>query len=253
VIRVVKLGGRAQGDAALPGILAAMAREDGARLCIVHGGGDEVTALQRRLGQEPRFVGGRRYTSPEDVELVRMVLSGAVNKRLVRQLMAVGVEAVGISGEDAGLLPATLFGDGILGAVGLSERAERRVLDVLLDAGFVPVISPVGRDARSGEGLNINGDDAAAAIAAALGADELVLLADVPGVLDGAGTPLPAIDHDQLAALLAAGIVHSGMSAKLEAARRALAAGVRRVRIGDVAALRDPSRGTVVTPFTTVV
>jgi acetylglutamate kinase len=247
MIRVVKLGGRAQGDPALPGLLATLARERGSRLCVVHGGGDEVSALQRRLGHEPRFVGGRRHTSAEEVELVRMVLSGSVNKRVVRKLIAAGVQAVGISGEDAGLLPATLFEEGALGAVGLAERAERRLLDVLLDAGFVPVVSPVGRDVRSGEGLNVNGDDAAAAIAAALGADELVLLADVPGVLDAAGTPLPELDGARLATLLGNGIAHGGMAAKLEAARRALAGGVRRVRIGDVLALADPSRGTAVT------
>jgi acetylglutamate kinase len=252
-MRVVKLGGRAQSDPALPGVLATMARTDNARLCIVHGGGDEVSALQRRLGQEPRFVGGRRFTSTEDVELVRMVLSGSVNKRLVRQLIAAGVNAVGISGEDAGLLPATLFQDGALGAVGLSERAERRLLDVLLDGGFVPVVSPVGRDDTTGEGLNINGDDAAAAIAVALEADELVLLADVAGVLDAAGEPIREIDADRLAALLAEGVAHSGMAAKLEAARRAVAGGVRRVRIGDVAALRDPSLGTAVTHSPTAV
>jgi acetylglutamate kinase len=253
VIRVVKIGGRAQGDAALSGALAAAARASGWRLCVVHGGGDEVSDLQRRLGREPRFVGGRRYTSPEDVELVRMVLSGAVNKRLVRQLLAMGLPAVGISGEDAALLPAVPFQEGALGAVGISSSADRRLLDALLDAGFVPVVSPIGYDAASGEGLNINGDDAAAAIAVALGADELLLLADVPGVLDGAGKTIASVDLDQASALLGEGIASGGMAAKLEAAQRALAGGVRRVRIGDIAALRDGALGTSVTHSPTTV
>jgi acetylglutamate kinase len=253
VNRVVKIGGRAQGDPALVGLLAAAAQVPGTRLCIVHGGGDEVTDLQRRLGREPRFVGGRRFTSAEDVELVRMVLSGAVNKRLVRQLIAAGARAVGVSGEDGGLLPATLFQDGALGAVGSPAAADARLLAALFAAGFVPVVSPIGRDAASGEGLNINGDDAAAAIAVALGAADLLLLADVPGVLDAGGKVLPEIDCDDVAALLGERVAHGGMAAKLEAARRALLGGVPSVRIGDTSALADRARGTTLTHSSTTV
>src|SRR5690606_32037248 len=145
--------------------------------------GDEVTALQRRLGGEPTFVGGRRVTTAGDVDLVRMVLSGLVNKRLVGCLLGAGVPAVGISGEDGALLAAEVLADGALGAVGIPTSADSRVVTALLDAGFVPVISPLARDAASGAPLNVNGDDAAAAIAASLGATELLLVADVPGVL----------------------------------------------------------------------
>jgi len=178
---------------------------------------------------------------------VRMVLSATINKRLVRQLSGTGIAAVGVSGEDGNLLPATRFEGGALGAVGIPGRADRRLLDALLNGGFVPVVSPLGRDIATGEGLNINGDDAAAAIAESLGADELFLLADVPGVLDAAGVPLPAADLDGIATLVDGGIAHSGMAAKLEAARRALLAGVRVVRIGDASALRDDALGTVIT------
>jgi acetylglutamate kinase len=247
MIRVVKVGGRAQGDPALPGLLASLAAEAETRLCIVHGGGDEVTAVQRRLGREPRFVGGRRFTAPEDVDVVRMVLSGTINKRLVSQLLEAGVPAVGISGEDGGLIPASLFENGALGAVGVPMRAETAVIDALLDRGFVPVISPLGRDVATGGGLNVNGDDAAAAIAMSLGADELFLVVDVPGVLDEHGEPLPFVDLDGAGALIQAGVAHDGMAAKLEAGRRALLGGARAVRIGDTAALRDKSLGTQLT------
>ncbi len=246
MIRVVKIGGRVQADPALPGVLATLSKDPGWRLCVVHGGGEELTEMQRRLGRETRFVGGRRYTSPEDIDIVRMVLSGLINKRLVSQLLAVGVPAVGLSGEDGGLLPSVLYDGGRLGAVGSPKPADRCLLDVLLGRGFVPVISPVGRDVIGGGGLNVNGDDAAAAIAESISADELHLVVDVAGVLDAAGTPLASVEVDAIGSLLD-GAVRGGMAAKLEAARRAVAGGVPCVRIGDVWSLQDRSRGTAVT------
>lgn len=244
--RVVKIGGRAQADPELPALLA-RAAAGGEELVVVHGGGDEVTALQRRLGSEPTFIGGRRVTTEADMDVVRMVLSGAVNKRLVRQLLDHGVAAIGISGEDGGLLPALLLDGGALGAVGEPLVADARPVEALLSAGFVPVISPLGRHAETGQGLNINGDDAAAAIAGALRADELLLLADVPGVLDATGSPLSSISVDAVDDLIASGVARGGMSAKLQAARRALTAGVASVRIGDTRALVDPGVGTRLT------
>jgi acetylglutamate kinase len=244
--RVVKIGGRAQGDPALPRLLATVVR-DGHELVIVHGGGDEVTALQRRLGAEPTFIGGRRATTEQDLDIVRMVLSGTVNKRLVRQLLDAGVSAIGISGEDGALLPAVPLDGGSLGAVGEPLAADPRPVEALLAAGFIPVISPVGRHAETGQGLNINGDDAAAAIAGALRADELLLLADVPGVLDASGALVAGISIESVDDLIASGMARGGMAAKLEAARRALAAGVATVRIADANALLDPSIGTRLT------
>jgi acetylglutamate kinase len=244
--RVVKIGGRAQSDASLPQQLANVAAS-GDELVVVHGGGDEVSAFQRRLGSEPTFVGGRRVTTEDDMEIVRMVLSGSVNKRLVRQLLDHGVAAIGISGEDGGLLPALLLDGGALGAVGEPLVADARPIEALLSAGFVPVISPLGRHAATGEGLNVNGDDAAAAIAGALRADELLLLADVPGVLDASGAMISSITADSVDELIASGVARGGMSAKLQAARRALSSGVVAVRISDVSALADPAVGTRLT------
>jgi acetylglutamate kinase len=246
VKRVVKIGGRAQADPKLPRLLADVAVA-GDELVIVHGGGDEVTALQRRLGAEPTFIGGRRVTTEADMEVVRMVLSGTVNKRLVRQLLDEGVSAVGISGEDGGILSARLLDKGALGAVGEPTEANVRPIEALLSTGHVPVISPLGRHAETGQGLNVNGDDAAAAIAGALRADELLLLADVPGVLDPSGVLVPVISIEGVDELIASGVARGGMSAKLQAARRALSAGVGSVRISDVNALRNPGVGTRLT------
>src|SRR5215210_8104349 len=114
--RVLKIGGRAQSD---PGLAAAMLHAAGqGRIVVVHGGGDEVSALQRRLGMTPTFYGGRRVTTPDDLEIVRMVLSGSANKRLVATLVGGGIRAVGISGEDDGLLCARVTSRETLGEVG---------------------------------------------------------------------------------------------------------------------------------------
>jgi acetylglutamate kinase len=245
-LRVVKVGGRPQGDPALPGALAAAWRAAPGALCVVHGGGDEISALQRALGLQPRFVGGRRVTTDEDVDVVRMALSGASNKRLVAALVGEGVGAVGVSGEDAALLVARVAAGGSLGRVGAPERVNPALVRCLLAGGLLPVISPLGRDAEDGRPLNVNGDDAAAAIAAALGAAELLLLADVPGVVAD-GVPLATLDPLDADRLIAGGVATGGMAAKLQAAVAAVRAGVPTVRIGDLAALADPARGTAVT------
>lgn len=240
----MKIGGRAQGDPQLIAQLAA-ASGRGQSLVIVHGGGDEVSALQRRLGLEPQFRGGRRVTSVEDLELVRMVLSGATNKRLVAQLLSAGVRAVGLSGEDAGLLTARIT-DPEFGRVGGAMTAHPELLTHLWSGGFIPVVSPLGRDADDpqGGGLNVNGDDAAAAIAAAIGADELLLVADIAGVLDEAGAVIAELDGSAAQSLVASGVAKGGMAAKLEAGALALRGGVRRVRIGDLRAITDAAAGT---------
>lgn len=247
VIRVVKIGGRAQGDPVLPERLRDAAGARGTRLVIVHGGGDEVTALQRRMGVEPQFVHGRRVTSAADLDSVRMILSGTVNKRLVAQLATTGLRSVGVSGEDGGMLTARVT-DATFGRVGGDVFADATLVADLLNGGWVPVISPLARDRESaeGDGLNVNGDDAAAAIAASLGADELLFLADVPGVLED-GALLRTLDADAIDRLVARGVVQGGMRAKLDAATTALRNGVRRVRIANIDGVTDSTVGTAVT------
>lgn len=243
---VVKLGGRVQSDPRLSGAVRDYRARSKARLCIVHGGGDEVSSLQRTLGHEPSFVNGRRVTTAEDLELVRMVLSGSANKRLVATLRAAGVEAAGISGEDGGLLSAVPIDRERFGHAGKPVKVNTALIDVLLAGGFVPVISPVASDAgsESGAALNVNGDDAAAAIAAELNA-ELWLISDVEGVLDEHMMTIGRIDAAQLDSLVAAGTVNRGMHAKLEAGFAALEAGASRVRIASLEAFSDDTAGTI--------
>ena len=247
-VRVIKVGGRPQRDPALVDALVdEWARAPGA-LVIVHGGGDEVSALQRAFGVEPVFVAGRRVTSAADVDRLRMALSGSANKRLVAALVSAGATAVGMSGEDAGLLGARVA-DPAMGRVGVPTVVNARFLEHLLAGGFLPVISPVSRDVDGtcpdSAALNVNGDDAAAAIAVAVDALELLLVSDVDGVLvrDEVASQLTTAD---VAELIDDGTAAGGMAAKLEAAVAALDGGVPRVRIGNLAAIADHDRGTVV-------
>jgi acetylglutamate kinase len=247
--RVIKIGGRAQADARLPERIASAWREDAGALCVVHGGGDEISTLQRALGLEPAFSRGRRITSERDLDVIRMALSGSANKRLVARLNAAGIAAIGVSGEDASLIAAHAAEDMSLGRAGTPARVTVHVLHHLLGGGYLPVVSPLARDADSptGAALNVNGDDAAAAIAAALEASELLFVADVPGVLV-AGVPVPVLDVDSAMQAIAHGVADGGMAAKLQAGIVALHQGVERVRIGDLDAILDPDRGTILTP-----
>lgn len=251
--RVLKIGGRPQSDpelAALVAEVALQAPESGpASLVIVHGGGDEVSTLQKTLGGSAQFVNGRRVTTAQDIEIIRMALSGSANKRLVSDLVCRGVRAIGISGEDASLIAATPLDPDRLGHVGAPQRINVSLIWHLLDGGYVPVISPVSRNGSSelGRALNVNGDDAASAIAVALAADELLLVADVPGVLVDGG-PVARLDTRTARTLIENGTAKGGMAAKLEAAMAALEGGVDRVRIADLKGITDPQRGTSLVP-----
>jgi len=248
VTRVVKVGGRPQSDPALVGALAAAERARPGELVVLHGGGDEVGALQRLYGVEARFIGGRRVTSALDLEIVRMALSGSANKRLVSSLVTAGIAAVGLSGEDAGLVRAELLDGDRFGYAGVPSAVDVTVLRHLMKGGFLPVVSPVSRgtEASGSASLNVNGDDAAAAVAAALDAEELLLVSDVEGVrVDGRAAA--TLTEDAARRLIASGVAAGGMGAKLQAALSALAGGVKRVRISDIAAIGQPDRGTVLT------
>ncbi len=247
--RVVKIGGRAQGDPRITESLCQAWNDSPNGLCVVHGGGDQISAMQRALGREASFVGGRRVTSQSDLDLLRMVLSGAVNKRLVNMLVTAGVSAVGLSGEDDALIGAEVIDAATLGFAGRPTAINVQLLRTLLSAGYVPVISPVGYDATSGQGgtLNVNGDDAASAIAASLEAEELLFIADVEGVRDAKGELVSVLTPESARELIAGGVATGGMAAKLESAHAALLAGVFRVRICDLAGLVDNERGTFIT------
>lgn len=246
--RVVKVGGRVQSDPTLALQIAEAWDALSRSLVVVHGGGDEVTSLQQALGVVPEFVDGRRVTSARDVEFVRMGLSGSANKRLVSALVREGVRAVGISGEDASLIAATPIDAQKLGHVGEAQRVNASLLLHLLDGGYLPVISPVSRNIGLdlGPALNVNADDAAAAIAVALEAKELLLISDVPGILDGERT-VKSLSADEAAALVEQGTASGGMAAKVNASLTALRGGVPKVRIGDLSTLDEPTSGTTIT------
>ena len=245
-IRVLKVGGRAQQDPALAGEIAAAWRAAPGALCVVHGGAVEIDRLQRALGTVPRFVGGRRVTSADDIDTVRMALSGVASKRMVSALCALGIPAVGISGEDAAMLRAAPF-DEALGCVGRPEAVRVELIRLLLGGGFLPVIAPLAAGPEHHPGaLNVNGDDAAAAIAAALGARELLFVTDVDGVRRD-GLVVQYLDAATATKLLELGVVEGGMAVKVASALATLAGGTARVRIGGTSAISDPSAATTLT------
>jgi acetylglutamate kinase len=180
-----------------------------------------------------------------------MVLSGTANKRLVSVFCAAGVRAVGISGEDGGLLRAHVVDGAPLGCVGERASADASLLQDLLASGWVPIISPLAQNADdpASGGLNVNGDDAAAAIAIAIGATELVFVADVAGVLVD-GVSAPTLSTADARELIRGGVATGGMAAKLEAGCAALERGVMRVRITDLQGLAADSCGTTLLPAT---
>jgi len=251
MMRVVKIGGRVQRDPELAGMLAQLWSHAPASFCVVHGGGETISELQTQLGSAPRFVDGRRVTTNADIEVLRMALSGAANKQLVCSLSAKAIPAVGVSGEDGSLIVARAMNAAVLGLVGVVTEVKDALLHTLLAGGFLPVISPVARDGESASGgaLNVNADDAAAAVAAALDAEELLLISDVSGVMiRGAAATL--LSEKEAARAVENGIATEGMATKLRAALDALRRGVPQVRIGGLDSLMDPTLGTtlVATP-----
>jgi acetylglutamate kinase len=209
-------------------------------LAVVHGGGKAIARLQGRLRLEPRLVDGLRVTDDASLDVAEMVLSGWVNKRLVGRLVSDGVAAFGLSGVDGGLFRVVKMAHGThdLGWVGEIVETHAGAVEALLDAGVLPVVSPISLG-LDGHTYNVNADHAAAALACALGASELVFLSNVPGVLgeEMAGACIPQMTPAEVEALIEAGTIHGGMVPKARSALRALEAGVRRVRITDLAGL----------------
>lgn len=241
-LRVVKLGGN-ELDRAEWVSACARALATGGPTVVVHGGGRAVSDLSRRLALPVEKREGLRVTTPEVAEVVEMVLSGPVNRLLVTALRAAGMDAVGLSGADGGLLTATQVSGG-LGHVGEITRVRTALIDSLLLAGLTPVIAPVTPGpVGSAVALNVNADSAAAVIAAALSATELLLISDVPGVL-AEGVVQPVITTTDIERLISDGVAADGMAAKLRAAERALVGGARAVRIGDLRMLHDSAAGT---------
>ncbi len=240
-VRVVKIGGN---ELDRPGWLAQCARALArvAPLVVVHGGGQAITTWSTRLQLPVEKRDGLRVTSPELAELVEMVLAGPVNRQVVAALRAAGLDAVGLSGVDGGLLVARPT-PGDLGRVGEIAAVRVALLESLLLAGLTPVVAPIAPAGSAADvPFNVNADQAAAAVAGALAA-ELLFVSDVPGVVVG-GVTQPEIAATEIESLIAAGVARDGMAAKLRAAKSALAAGARAVRIGDLTLLERSSAGT---------
>lgn len=233
-IVVIKLGGHAMGsDEALASFArdVALMRHVGVNPVVVHGGGPMINDMLGRLAISSEFVNGKRVTDQATVEVVEMVLSGTVNKGLVQAINAQGGRAVGLSGKDARLITCDVA-DPALGLVGHPAEIDTGVLHSLFEDNAIPVIAPLGVG-REGQTMNINGDTAAGAIAAALKADRLLLLTDVEGVKDASGTVLTELKADDIRALTADGTIAGGMIPKTETALAAIDGGVRAVVILD--------------------
>lgn len=243
--RVVKVGGAALTDAGWLERFAAAAAASRVPLVIVHGGGPEITSLSERLDLGVEWNGGRRVTSPAALDIAGMVLNGRINKRIVAALLRAGVDAVGLSGVDGALLRAELMENGALGRVGRVVHVRTDMLRNLIALGHTVVVSPisVGVD---GEPLNVNADDAAAAVASSLGAADLVFLTDVPGVRDGVSFR-SRLDAEEAAGLVREGVAAGGMGVKVSAGLKALSSGVYAVRIGSEQVLHDDAAGTLLT------
>jgi acetylglutamate kinase len=214
---VVKIGGSTLGshDTTLEDLVAL--QKEGETLVVVHGGGDLITEWLSRLGIATRFEKGLRVTDHETLQVVVAVLCGLVNKELVAAIQSLGGRAMGISGIDGRLIEARVK-DGYIGEV---VRINPAPIEILLKEGYIPVVAPSGFGGDGGR-LNINADSAAGEIAAAFGAERLILLTDVAGVMDGSGELLHRLSPDEASSLIASGVVSGGMIPKVEACLRAL-------------------------------
>ena len=236
-IIVVKYGGNAMTSEELKDavmedlVLLSMV---GVQVVLVHGGGPEISDMLRRVGKESVFRNGLRVTDAETVEIVQMVLAGKLNKSLVALLQKKGGRAIGLSGQDGGMIRAEMK-DPDLGFVGeITDVDPRPVLD-LLDAGYIPVISTVGCDAE-GNAYNINADTAAARIASVLGAESLIVMTDIAGLLrdkDDPSTLISQVKLSEVDGLLSNGVISGGMIPKIECCVDALKSGVGKVFIID--------------------
>jgi len=247
---VVKLGGEVLADPrAVDGIAAqvSLLSSLGIRMVVVHGGGPQATALSRRMGHEPRIVAGRRVTDDDALAVAKMVYAGQLNVDLLAALRAHEAQAVGLSGVDADLItahrraPVKVVDDAgktelvDFGHVGDLDRVDPRVLLTLLEGRFVPVVASLAGDG-DGNVYNVNADTVAESLAVALRAQKLIFLTGAPGVLRDRENPSSLIafaDPDDLAGLLASGVIVGGMRPKVEACIRAATGGVERTHIID--------------------
>jgi acetylglutamate kinase len=242
---VVKYGGHAMGDPALAKAFAqdiVMLKLAGVNPVVVHGGGPQIGAMLDRLNIKSEFRGGLRVTDKPTVEIVEMVLAGAINKQIVSAINLAGGKAVGICGKDANLVvarklekreadPTSNVEKVIdLGYVGDPDKVDPHLIEVFVKSDLIPVVAPVGAS-KEGDTLNINADTFATALAVALKAERLLMLTDVPGVLDKAGKLIPSLSIAEAKRLIANGTISGGMIPKVEGCFEVVEAGVEGVVI----------------------
>ncbi|MEM5946939.1 acetylglutamate kinase [Spirochaetia bacterium 38H-sp] len=247
---LIKIGGRAMEDeTALVDLLRELAElfdNTDMRFLLVHGGGAEVSRISKIMGMEPVFKDGKRITSPEEMPVIEMVLSGSINKKIVRLANTCGLVAVGISGADASLFTASALSEDT--RTGMIDFVNNSIVENLLSLGYFPVISPCSVDSH-GNALNINADDAALALARSMSVDALVFISDIPGILkeDKVLTRLSASSVEKE---IASGTISGGMIPKVRASVEALKSGVSHIVIsnyinkGDFASLMEGKKGT---------
>lgn len=225
---VLKIGGNELDDSGFLSKVAALVeklQKENHELVLVHGGGKEITGLLAKLGVDTKFVDGMRYTDEQTLGAVEMMLSGSVNKRLVRILQQKGVAALGVSGVDAGILVAEKItrGGKDIGLVGEVSAVNVNVVEELMGR-FVVVLSPISKEKESGNPLNVNADFAAAAVASFLRAELVIFLSNVPGVISG-GNVIGKMQEREFEELKKNGVITGGMIPKIEAALRSLKQG----------------------------
>ena len=227
----------------------------GVKVVLIHGGGPEISETMKKFGKKSEFVNGLRVTDKETVDIVQMVLAGKVNKTLVNLLQMKGGHAVGLSGIDGGILEATMK-DERLGYVGEVTKIRTQPITDLLEKNYIPVISTIASD-RQGNTFNINGDTAAASIAGALGAERLIMMTDIAGLLrdkDDPSTLIPAVTVSEAKQLFEEGVICGGMIPKVDCCIEAIEKGVKHVVIMDgrvphsilMELLTDEGAGTMV-------
>ena len=236
-IIVIKYGGSAMTDEKLKSsvmndvsVLSAL----GIKVVLVHGGGPEISDISKKMGITPKFINGLRYTDAETAEIARMALAGKVNKTLVDLLESADCKAIGLCGEDGHMLKCEMISEE-LGYVGRIISVDPRVIKDVLSLGYVPVISPIGFD-EAGNIYNVNADTAAAGIAGAIGAESLILMTDIKGLMenkDDENSLIKKVYVSDISALIKQGIISGGMIPKIDCCKEAIRRGVNKVFITD--------------------
>lgn len=234
---VIKYGGAAQTSELLKHSFAqdiVLLKFIGMKPIVVHGGGPEITHIMKKMGKSSEFIDGKRVTDEGTMEIVEMVLSGKINKEIVALINHHGGQAVGLSGTDGTMIEAKKLHED-LGLVGEVQSINTKIINTLDEAGFIPVIAPVGIG-EDNKKYNINADTSAAAIAVALNAHKLIFLTDTPGILRNANdinSLISTIRINEIDDLIKTGVVHGGMIPKIEAVKEAVISGVDKAHIID--------------------